>query len=395
MQISTLPHPNYRMTRLFTDHNKRSPVHKRFAFVCFSQSLGGLELTTLRIAEAIVKKGHSALLIAPLSSPLIGRAEASGVVVRALAPRWKYGDLLAAASLSRALRENQIEIVVLTQSKDLHLAALASLVFPGPKLVFYQQMDSGYNKRDWLHTWVFSRLSRWITLTEGMKRNVVSFTRMLDRNIEVVPLGINLQKFDSRKYAKASARRLFKFPSGGKIIGVLGRLDPQKGQEILLRSVPGLLKRHPNIHIVIAGDEIAGEAGYRAYLEKMCHTLSVESKVSFLPFTNNVAQFITALDIFVLPSFSETYGLVVIEAMAMGRPVVATRAGGVPEILEHGKTGILVPPRDSQELGNAIALLLTNTSLRSKIVRSARADVLRRFDFALTVERLLDSILKL
>ncbi len=365
---------------------------KRIAFVCFSRSLGGLELTTLRLAVAMKNRGNFSLVVGPHSSPLNAQASDKGLAVHALEPRLKYGDVLAALQLRRILKEYRIHVVILTQSKDLHLAALASQAFPELKIIFYQQMDSGYNKRDPLHSWVFSRIARWFTLTEGMKENVTTFTKMPEGKVEVVPLGIDLQQFNPKKYSKSAARKAFGLPAGRPIIGVMGRLDPQKGQEVLLRAVPALLRKHPKLHIVLAGDETAGEPGYKSRLEQLCETLAIRSKVTFLPFTGDVPRFMAALDVFVLPSYAETYGLVVIEAMAMGCPAVATMAGGVPEIIEDGKTGLLVSPRNQQELAEAMHRILTKPSLRSTMVRAAMQRAATHFDFNRTVEKLLSSI---
>lgn len=100
----------------------------------------------------------------------------------------------------------------------------------------------------------------------------------------------------------------------------------------------------------------------------------------------------SALDVFVLPSFSETYGLVVIEAMAMKVPVIATNAGGVPELITNGTTGILVEPRDTDAVTQAVCLLLKNAKLRSSITRAARNEAVQRFDFNVCVEKLLEAI---
>jgi D-inositol-3-phosphate glycosyltransferase len=380
------------MNRKRAGHARPSLPHKRIAFACFSHSLGGLELSTLRLAKAMSEKGNALLLIVPPSSPLRQRAMEAGLKVEVMEPRWKYGDVFTAFRLGRVLKENRVDVLVLMQSKDIHLASIGSLMATNTKLVFYQQMDSGYDKRDPFHTWVYSKLSGWISLTEGMRKRVLTFTRMPDKKVSVVPLGIDLREFDPAKYTRSGARAFFKLPKNGPIIGVLGRLDPQKGQEILLRAVPAVALKHPHAHFVIAGEETAGEAGYKARLEGLCRTMGIEQRVTFLPFTNDVPRLMAALDAFVLPSYSETYGLVVIEAMAMKRSVIATNAGGVPEIITHAKTGLLVPPRDPDALGRAIHALLADATLCSTVIRSARTEVLQRFDFNDCVDRLLQTL---
>jgi glycosyltransferase involved in cell wall biosynthesis len=362
---------------------------QRIAFVCFSRSLGGLELSTLRLAHALKSKGAYAMVIVPPSSSLQQRALESGLELATLSPRWKYGDLPAAFRLAGILRDNNIERVVVMQSQDIHLASLASYFSPAAKIVFYQQMDSRHNKRDVWHRWIFSKLSLWITLTNSMRENVLSCTRMAGAKVKVVPLGTDLHRFDPACFNQREARSFFELPHDRKIIGVLGRIDPGKGQEVLLRAVPEVAKHHPEILIVIAGDETAGEPGYRAYLEKICRTIGVDQYVKFLPFTDAVPTLLAALDIFILPSFGETYGLVVIEAMAMEKSVIATNAGGLPEIIMDGKTGLLIEPRNVEAIANAIERILDDEDLRISLSRSARQDALRRFGMDSCVEALL------
>ncbi len=237
---------------------------KKVAIICFSRSLGGLELSAIRIAKAMKEKGVSTLVIVPKFSLLEQRAEAADLEVIAITPRWKYGDLAAAYHLASALNNRQVDVALLMQSSDIHLAALASIKAPKAKLVFYQQMNSRYNKRDLIHTWIFSKLSLWISLTQSMKNDVLSFTRMPREKVTVLPLGTDLHQFDPSHFDKDEARTSFGLPHTGYTIGVLGRLDKLKGQHILLRAVPEVIKQHPNVMFLIAGDETAGEHGYRA-----------------------------------------------------------------------------------------------------------------------------------
>ncbi len=330
------------------------------------------------------------MVIVPRSSPIQQRAIDSGLDLAALEPRWKYGDVAAARQLAGILKKNRIEIAVVMQSHDIHIASLAALFFPEVKLVFYQQMDSQHNKRDLLHTWIFSKLSLWITLTNGMRENVLACTRMASTKVKVVPLGTDLHRFDPSLDSQLDARSYFNLPQDYRIIGVLGRLDPGKGQEVFLRALQNVVKHHPRSMFVIAGDETAGEPGYKKHLEKVCREIGADQNVKFIPFTDDVPRFMAALDIFVLPSFAETYGLVVIEAMAMEKPVIATNAGGVPEILVNGKTGLLVEPRNTAAIADAIVKILDDEKLRDNLARAARQDALRRFSMDACVDALLD-----
>ena len=121
----------------------------------------------------------------------------------------------------------------------------------------------------------------------------------------------------------------------------------------------------------------------------LCRELDIERYVKFLPFTDDVPRFMSALDIFVLPSYSETFGLVVVEAMAMQLPIIATNAGGVPEIITNNKTGLLIEPRNAALLTSAICRLLNDTALRLSLGCLARKEALQQYDFDSCVNSLL------
>jgi glycosyltransferase involved in cell wall biosynthesis len=367
----------------------------RIAFVCFSASLGGLELTTFRLARDLKTRKAHPLLVVPRGTPLADLAVKNGLDVEILNPTVRYGDVFAALRLARVLSSRRIDIVVLMQSKDINVAAIAAVASPRAKLVYYQQMQSGVNKRDFLHTWMYSKLSRWITLTNRMKREVLAHTRVPEEMISVVSLGRDMNLFDPKSYNQRAMRERYGLPLERPIVATLGRLDPQKGQEEFLRSLPLVLKDRKDAYFVIAGDETRGEEGYKKRLLDLSSQLGVSDNVGFFPFTEEVPEFMAAIDLFVLPSYSETYGLVLIEAMAMGKPVVATDAGGVPEIVEDGRDGLLVPPRDEKALADAIVRILKDPSLQSSFSNQARKDALERFDAARCVDqlvRLLDAL---
>jgi D-inositol-3-phosphate glycosyltransferase len=366
--------------------------HHNIAIICFSSSVGGLELSTIRLASEFNKRMANTLLVIPSDTPLSREAANEELHAQYVKPRMKYGDLLASWQLANILRSNQIDIAVVMQSKDINIVAAAKLFFPRVKLVFYQQMQSQIDKRDVFHTWMYSKLSLWISLTKRMKQEVLEHTKMPEKLIRVVPLGRDTRLFDPGLYDPKKARKRYDLPLNRRLVGVIGRLDPQKGQEEFLRSLPLVLKEHSDVFYVILGEETRGEEGFRRRLVNLSYELGIQERVRFLPFTENVPEFMAAIDVFVMPSYSETFGLVLIEAMAMGKPVVATGAGGVPEIVEDGRDGLLIPPRDEKALAEAISLLLKNSSLRKTLSTYARRDALTRFDATLCVDQLVLSL---
>lgn len=332
------------------------------------------------------------LIIVPPDTSLALHAVRSHLNVEFLKTKWKYGDVAASIHLARILRSHRIDVVVIMQSKDMSIVTIAHWLYPYAKLVFYQEMQFGINKRDILHTWMYSHLSLWITLTKKMKQEVIEHTRMPQERISVIPIGTDMQRFDPRLYDQKTTRQRFDIPQAKLVIGVLGRIDPQKGQEEFIRAIPILLKHRTDLHFVIAGEETEGQPGFKRKLEDLSIELGIRNYIQFLPFTDAVPEFMSAIDIFVLPSHAETFGFVLVEALAMGKAIVATNSGGVPEIITDGSTGLLVPPRDEQALADALLKLLKDQRLRSFFSSEAHADALKRFDVARCVDQLVNSL---
>lgn len=364
----------------------------RIAFLCISSSLGGLELSTIRLAQTLNEKSAETLLIVPPFSPLSKRAISENLAVESLKPLIKYGDFFAAVKLALILNKHHIDRLIIMQSGDINLAALAKIFYHPVKIVFYQQMQSSIPKRDFLHTWFYSKLSLWIALTYRMKKDVMNYTKVPEQKISVIPLGQNSQKFDPKLFDPFKDRTYFDLPKDKFIIGMIGRIDRKKGQEFFIRAIPEVIKQSEKILFIIAGEETRGEEGYEKELINLCHELGIEKYVRFLPFTDEVPKLLSSFDIFVMPSDEETFGLIVIEAMAMQKPVIATNAGGVPEIINDERDGLLIPPRDSHSLVIAIQRMLSNNFFRQSISTAAREQATQNFDFNKCVDKIVQSI---
>ena len=172
------------------------------AIICFSSSFGGLELTAIQLAVEFKKRDAECTLIVPASTPLASQAEKHGLRVEFLKPKMKYGDFLTSIRLARLMKARGIDIAMVMQSKNINVVVASKLFHPWTKLVFYQQMQSQISKRDVLHTWMYSKLSLWISLTNRMKQEVLENTKMPEQLIRVVPLGRDTRVFNPRLYSQ-------------------------------------------------------------------------------------------------------------------------------------------------------------------------------------------------
>jgi glycosyltransferase involved in cell wall biosynthesis len=209
--------------------------------------------------------------------------------------------------------------------------------------------------------------------------------------VELVYNGVDLDRY-SETEACCTLPEEYGFPEGTPLVGVVARLEPEKGHATLLEAWPLVLAKVPNARLLIVG-----EGSQRELLEAQAESLDLlgercsgdrcvgtrkarpGAKVLFTGLRDDVPNVTAALDVAVLPSYREAQGLAILEAAALRRPVVATAVGGVPEMIESGKTGLLVPPHDAPALGNAIALLLTDHPLADMLARAGHDYVVANF----------------
>jgi glycosyltransferase involved in cell wall biosynthesis len=167
-------------------------------------------------------------------------------------------------------------------------------------------------------------------------------------------------------------------------IGITGRLHPVKGHKHLLIAVAAVaaVAQSQTIECLVVGD---GES--RQDLEALADELGIENQVRFLGYRDDIADILATLDVLVISSLSEGLSLSMLEGMASGRAIIATNVGGIPEIITDGKTGILVPPEDSESIAQAVLRLESDRALREDLGRNARRECLNNYMIPKTVEQ--------
>jgi len=177
----------------------------------------------------------------------------------------------------------------------------------------------------------------------------------------VIPNGIDLERFCPEAVRQQVS------VAGAPLIGTIASLTPEKGIDLLLQAFAGLAGRHPGLRLCLVGD-----GPLRPALQEQARDLGLAGRVEFAGNVPDVRPYLAAFDLFVLPSRREGMGRVLLEAMALGRPVVAARAGGIPELVRHGHSGWLVPPEDPAALAAAIDALLREAPRREALARAGR-----------------------
>jgi glycosyltransferase involved in cell wall biosynthesis len=168
----------------------------------------------------------------------------------------------------------------------------------------------------------------------------------------------------------------------------VANLFPRKGHEYLIEAVYRIAEEAPDARCLIVG---TGDDRYGEMLARLTREKGLDGIVIFAGFQPDVSPYLAAFDLFVLPSVMEGFGIVLIEAMAMAKPVVATSVGGIPEVIDDGVTGFLVPPRDPESLVRKIRFLLAHPEVRAKMGEAGRLRVLARF----STERMIGELQRL
>jgi len=225
-------------------------------------------------------------------------------------------------------------------------------------------------KLDWLLAVLATRI---IVISEAVRTRFRRYPRAY-RRCSVVPNGIDLDSFVPLK-DPASVRESLAVPAAARLIGTVGRLVQFKGHQYLLEAFARLRQSHPGIRLVIVG---AGPE--REMLDRQAQGLGVAGVVHFTGHRMDVPDLLATMEVFVLPSVAEDFGRVLLEAMAVQRPVVATAAGGVPEVVEENVTGLLVTPADPAALSDAVSMLLADSARAEAMGRAGRQRVEKHFN---------------
>jgi glycosyltransferase involved in cell wall biosynthesis len=285
-------------------------------------------------------------------------------LVRSIHP---LADLRALSEIRAAIRKARPDIVHTHTSKAGFLGRLAARWERVPRIVHtpHGHVFHGYFSPTITRGIILlERLAaRWtdriVTLTDAEADQHLALGIGRREQFVTIPSGVDLES--------VLAARPEQIVPQGRIIGTVGRLAAVKGHEYLIRALPNILKQHPDSAVVLVGD---GEE--RQALQRLSKSLGVSRAVHFTGHREDVGSLIGGMDVFVLPSLNEGMGRVLVMAMALGKPIVASRTGGVPELLGNGAAGILVPPGNPDAIAEAVSDLLANPERAKPLAEAGR-----------------------
>lgn len=275
-------------------------------------------------------------------------------------------DLRALITAAAEMRRHRFDVVHTHMSKAVLVGATAARLTRVP-LVINTAHNLGFlalpNPALRALFWIYDKMLFWaccdviVTVSESVRAGVVRGRIASDGKVVAIANGIDPDRFNVPPEVRRDTRTLLS-GSDGPLIVTVARLVWFKGLDTLIDAVPALLARHPRARIAIVGD-----GPLREILEARADALGLADRIVFLGERRDVPEILAAADIFVLPSVSEGMPISILEAMAASRPVVATRVGGVPDLVSEDETGIVVPARDPEALSAALIRLADDPAL--------------------------------
>jgi len=343
----------------------------RIMFVSPNALLGGGEINQMLLASHLDRARFVPEVVVSADGPYSDELRARDIPVKVLSIRpvrvgsRKLPSPAAAALLYRYIRKRRPHIVHSSSlPEDLHSSVAGRMagvpVVHDAQTIIYRAAP--------FDRWRAAVSARVICISHAI-RNSMARARLPVHNTEVIYSGVDLAE-----HARADGRK-FREEFGladAPVVGIASRLSPEKGHDYFLRAAAALKERFPNARFLVVGGATYAPRQYEMYLKDLSHALGLDNCVIFTGFRRDVLNAIAAMDVLVCAADEEALGRVVLEAMALGKPVVATKAGGPCETVEDGVTGMLVRPNDSRSLAEAIARMLENPENAGQMGRRAR-----------------------
>lgn len=350
--------------------------------LCLSNGVGGLELYALRTAKQLVRIGCNCLAVVKDGTMLAERMHAEGVRTITLRRLNRLLPFLAARRLAAILDQEAVDVLHMHWGKDINLAVLAKRYAKrAVKLVYTRQMMITRPKKDTYHRFLYRHIDLYLTITRQLREKAREYLPMPKQAIQLLYYGVAQPKSLSAEQRQSIRHDLGIRDSTDAAIGLVGRIEDKKGQHLLIEALQILCDHGLAAHATIIGPVM--DDAYFSRIQAQVARLGLEENITFYGGHKKPIAIMQAFDILVLATEIETFGLVLIEAMRSGVAVVGSNAGGVPEIIEDGISGLLFDPGNAADLATKIEQYCADRDFRKRLAAAGKA----RADKFFTIEQ--------
>lgn len=349
-----------------------------------STAVGGQELAVLLHAERLLKRGHRLCLVLEPRSPIMAMASERGLPVEPFVMRqWRLP--LSILAFRALLKRERPDIVHVNSSRDSWIAALSTrLLTPRPKVIRTRHISAPLNNNAATHL-LYRRLFDMVIVTGGERnrQDLIQRDGLAPDRVAAFPIGLDVEYFSPAK-PRQDIRSELGIPPGHLLVGIISYLRDYKGHRYFVEAAAKVLKQHQAVAFLIVG-EGPEEQNIRGQIER----LGMTADVRLLGFRDDLLDVFRSLDLFVIPTVEgDTIPQVLMQALAIGLPVVSTTTGSIPDVLAEGEAGFIVPPRDPDALAERIGRLLTDPALRAAMGRRGRQTVEQSY----SINRMVDEL---
>jgi glycosyltransferase involved in cell wall biosynthesis len=346
--------------------------------LCLSASWGGLELYMARTVEALAKSHQVLAVIGPRRSAIKEFLDDLSYPYLHCRVVFSVFPLFAAWRLARMLDAEQVDVLHVHWRKDVPLASLGKrLSRRKPRLVYTRQMKISHSKNDIYHNFIYSQFDRLITITRQLQEDVQrKLHDKFKHKIKLLYYGTRPPTMLDAKGCK-NLKHKHKIGADQFVIGLVGKMMEGKGQHLLVEALSMMKENGMNCTALLVGH--FEDAKYVARVQTLAQQLNLNDNLILLRHVKNPQELMQLCDVVVLTSRRETFGLVLIEAMSVGKAVVGSDAGGVPEIIDHGTNGFLFESENSRSLYEQLATLYRDPVKTRKFGEAGRRKAERMF----------------
>ncbi len=342
--------------------------------VCSSASWGGMEMIVARLACLQKIRGYEVKVIPGKDTPLAVKCQEQGIETQTIDAR-RHFNLRAISQLMRHLKRSPPDVIHVHFSRDLNLTVPVKQL-AGGKVVFTKHLGSYINKKDPWHRYIYRGVDRATAISRLIKNNLAETTPLAKNKIDIVYLGTDTERFKPDSTQRDYVRKEMGISDVSILIGMMGRISYGKGYEDFIQMAQALSGR--NVEFLLIGGHSRNEDRYGNNIEKRIRE-KLGNRAHLTGFKDDRERYLQALDIFIFPSYAESFGLALTEAMACGLPCVAYGKDGVLDIIDHREEGLLAEVRNVKDLINQTSILLDDQIMRIGLGRAGRKKVIDRF----------------
>lgn len=353
--------------------------------VCSAESLGGGERHVIDLTRAMIERGHRLHLAVRPGSPLREELAGSPVTWHELGLRNAL-DIMSAQKLSTILRAHEIEVMHAHVARDYIFSGIAARMNRQVRF-FLTRHHFNPIKSNPIYAWTLAEARALIAVSESVREQLLTAFPQFAERIVVIPNWVDIQEnaWLEREEARQRLGITRRFA-----VGIVGQLTRLKRQDLFIQAAAHLIKDRfwTDADFILIGEPGPDDQDYAAELVAMVDKAGVQNNVRFTGFVEDLPAHLSAFDVICVPSQNEAFSLALIEAMAAGCAVIASRVGGMAEIVEDGVTGLFIERDNVWSLIVAISRLLSDKPLRDKVRANARRTVRDRFERTRVIDRI-------